>query len=304
VVATDVPPAARGPVIDSARGWLVEEIRGGAYWVTDGDYQALLVTSTEGTAVIDAPPSLGPQLLAAVAQVSGAPVTHLIYSHSHYDHVGAAHLLGDTTVIGHAEVARTLQRRSDPRRPLPQVTFEDRLTLEVGGQQLVLEYQGPNHEPGNIFIHLPRLRILVLVDVVVPGWVPFKSLGVASDVPGFMQAHDQALGYDFDILFAGHLTRLGTRQDVEVQREYVADVKAACERARTSVQASTVIQQTGLEDRWLFAKTYFDRLAQEASEEIVPRWVDRLGGVRAFTHDHCTAMLMALAHDWGVEGTE
>lgn len=304
MVATDVPPAARGPAIDPARGWLVEEIRGGAYWVTDGDYQALLVTSAEGVAVIDAPPSLGPQLLAAVADVSGAPVTHLIYSHSHYDHVGAAHLLGDTTVIGHAEVARTLQRRSDPRRPPPHVTFEDRLTLEVGGQQLVLEYQGPNHEPGNIFIHLPRLRMLVLVDVVVPGWVPFKSLGVASDVPGFMQAHDQALGYDFDILVAGHLTRLGTRQDVEVQREYVADVKAACERARTSVPASTVIQQTGLDDRWLFAKTYFDRLAREASEEVVPRWVGRLGGVRAFTHDHCTAMLMALAHDWGVEGTE
>ena len=197
MVATDVPPAARGPAIDPARGWLVEEIRGGAYWVTDGDYQALLVTSAEGTAVIDAPPSLGPQLLAAVAEVSGAPVTHLIYSHSHliyshshYDHVGAAHLLGDATVIGHAEVARTLQRRSDPRRPPPHVTFEDRLTVEVGGQQLVLEYQGPNHEPGNIFIHLPRLRILVLVDVVVPGWVPFKSLGVASDVPGFIQAHD------------------------------------------------------------------------------------------------------------------
>lgn len=92
--------------------------------------------------------------------------------------------------------------------------------------------------------------------------------------------------------------------DVEVQREYVADLKAACERARTSVRASTVIQQAGLDDRWLFAKTYFDRLAQEASEEVVPRWADRLGGVQAFTHDHCTAMLMALAHDWGVEGTK
>jgi hypothetical protein len=55
VVATDVPPAARGPAIDPARGWLVEEIRDGAYWVTDGDYQALLVTSAEGVAVIDAP---------------------------------------------------------------------------------------------------------------------------------------------------------------------------------------------------------------------------------------------------------
>ena len=294
MVTTDVPPTTRGPVVDPEKGWLVEEIRGGAHWVTGGDYQALLVTSAEGTAVIDAPPSLGPKLHAALAEVSAAPVTHLIYSHSHYDHVGAAHLFTDATVIGHAEVARTLRRRDDPRRPAPHITFEDQLTVEVGDQQLVLEYRGPNHEPGNIFVHLPRLRILALVDVVVPGWTPFMNLGVATDVPGFVQAHDQALGYDFDVLFAGHLTRLGTRRDVEVQREYVSDIKTA----------STIIQETGLDDRWLFAKTYFDRQAREAAIEVVPRWVDRLGGVRAFTHDHCTAMLMALAHDWGTEGAE
>jgi hypothetical protein len=51
----------------------------------------------------------------------------------------------------------------------------------VGDQQLVLEYRGRNHEPGNGFIHLPRLRILMLVDVIVPGWVPFTPLGVATD---------------------------------------------------------------------------------------------------------------------------
>jgi glyoxylase-like metal-dependent hydrolase (beta-lactamase superfamily II) len=299
----EVPEAARGPAIDPARGYLVQELPGGAWWVTDGDYQALLVTSTEGTVVVDAPASLGPHLPAAVAEAASAPVTHVIYSHSHYDHIGAAHLFGDATVIGHAEVATTLRRRNDPRRPVPEVTFQEHLTVELGGQQLVLDYHGPNHEPGNVFIHLPQLRILMLVDVVVPGWVPFTRLGVAADVPGFLAAHEQALGYDFDTLVAGHLTRLGTRQDVEVQRQYVLDVKAACQRARASVSAAEVIAETGLEDRWRFAKAYFDRLARHAADELVPRWVGRLGGVRAFTQDHCAAMLLALAHDWGVEGT-
>jgi hypothetical protein len=64
----EVPEAARGPAIDPARGYLVEELRGGAWWLTDGDYQALLVTSKEGTVLVDAPPSLAPHLPAAVAQ--------------------------------------------------------------------------------------------------------------------------------------------------------------------------------------------------------------------------------------------
>jgi hypothetical protein len=37
---------------------------------------------------------------------------------------------------------------------------------------------------------------------------------------------------------------------------------------------------------------------------VTPRWVGELGGVRAFTQDHCAAMLMALAHDWGMDGTQ
>ena len=102
---------------------MVEKLRGGVWWVTDGDYQALLVTSTEGTVVVDAPASLAPYLSTAVAEVSGAPVTHLVYSHSHYDHIGAAHLFKDATMIGHAEIARTLRRRNDPRRPVPEITF-------------------------------------------------------------------------------------------------------------------------------------------------------------------------------------
>jgi hypothetical protein len=39
------------------------------------------------------------------------------------------------------------------------------------------------------------------------------------------------------------------------------------------------------------------------AEVDLPRWEDRLGGVQAFTQDHWAAMLMAPAHDWGVEGT-
>jgi glyoxylase-like metal-dependent hydrolase (beta-lactamase superfamily II) len=55
--------------------------------------------------IIDVPPSLGRSCLEAVAETSDAPLTHLIYSHSHYDHIGAAHLFGNVTVVAHVEVA-------------------------------------------------------------------------------------------------------------------------------------------------------------------------------------------------------
>ena len=42
-----VPAAAFGPAIDPANGYHVEEIRDGLYWVTDGIYQVMFLTTGE-----------------------------------------------------------------------------------------------------------------------------------------------------------------------------------------------------------------------------------------------------------------
>jgi hypothetical protein len=81
--------------------------------------------------------------------------------------------------------------------------------LQLGNQTLELNYYGDNHMPGNLFIHAPNQKALMLVDVVFPGWVPFLYLAIADNVTGFIKAHDIALdNYDFDTFVGGHLTRL------------------------------------------------------------------------------------------------
>jgi len=60
--------------------------------------------------------------------------------------------------------------------------------------------------PTRLFIYLARQRVLMLVDVVVPGWVRFHAPGGATDVAGYLDAHNTALSWPFDTLVAGHLT--------------------------------------------------------------------------------------------------
>jgi Metallo-beta-lactamase superfamily len=43
-----------------------------------------------GVAVIDAPQTLATNIPKAIAEVSDKPITHLIYSHSHADHIGGS----------------------------------------------------------------------------------------------------------------------------------------------------------------------------------------------------------------------
>src|SRR5580700_1104130 len=131
-------------------------------------------------------------LLRAIEAITGAngmpgTVTHMVYSHSHADHIGASSLFGSDVVrIGHIENRRLLLRDDDPNRPPPTVTFEDRYVLEVGGEVLELGYHGPNATPDNIFIHAPAHQTLMVVDILFPGWVPFKSLAIAQDIPGWI----------------------------------------------------------------------------------------------------------------------
>lgn len=300
-MAAPVPETVRGPAVDPQKGYFVEEIRDGVYWVTEGAYQVMFLTTGQGVIVVDAPPSIGENVMNAIAEVTAEPVSHVIYSHSHSDHIGAANMYpAEAEIIAHEEVANILRRHGDPRRPLPTVTFSDGYTLEVGNQKLLLEYKGVSHEPGNIFVYAPRQKVLMFVDVIFPGWVPFKNMAMTEDPLGCLQSHDHVLEYDFETIVAGHLTRLGTPEDVRVQREYMHDVKHACERALRSVNWMDLAQETGWENLWLLFDMYLDRIAQTAAAEVVPKWTGRLGAADVFTEDHCWVMMESLRIDAGM----
>ena len=286
--ASSLPEPALGPQIDYSKGYLVEEIRDGLFWVTDGAYQTMFLTTGQGVIAVDAPQTLGENYLNAIAEVTDEPVTHVIYSHTHNDHIGAMGIFpNDVIYIAHQDTADRLLQRNDPNRLVPTVTFEDKYTLEVGNQKLELEYHGPIHEPGNIFIYAPNQKVLMLVDTIFPGWVPFKDLAVAQDVSEFLRAHDKVLEYDFDTYVGGHLTRLGTPEDVQTQKEYFQDIQASASKANQEISFMDIGQEVGFENPWLVFQIYSDTISQQCTDEIVPKWIDRLGGADLFTYDHC-----------------
>jgi glyoxylase-like metal-dependent hydrolase (beta-lactamase superfamily II) len=298
VTMTQIPESARGPAIPE-EGYLVEEIRDNLYWVTDGSYNTMFLVTDEGVVAIDAPPSIGQNYLKAIAEVTDKPITHVIYSHAHLDHIGAAGMFPkNATYIAQDDTASELQRatglatNASAIPPVPTITFPNNYTLQVGNQTLELDYYGNNHMPGNLFIYAPNQKTLMLVDVVFPGWVPFVYLAIADDVAGFIKAHDIVLNnYDFDTFVGGHLTKLGTRDDVITQQEFVSDLEKAAAKANSEVQFGDVAAQVGsTADTWLLFSKYIDAIDQNCIQTMLPKWEGRLGGAEAFLPTHCFAM--------------
>ena len=235
-----IPRSALGPALND-QGYYVGRVERNLYWVTDGVYNSAFLTTGDGVVVFDAPPSIGNNLRRAVDEIAAAngvpnTVTHLVYSHHHADHAGAASLFGgDVTRIGHQETRRLLERDGDPARPLPEITFTDRYTLQVGGERVELAWYGPNHTPDNIYIHFPGHDTLMFIDVVNAGWVPIYNVNLSEDVIGYMGVPAVALSYPWTHFISGHLGRLATRDDVAVHQAYIADIEASAREALASV---------------------------------------------------------------------
>jgi glyoxylase-like metal-dependent hydrolase (beta-lactamase superfamily II) len=301
VTTQQIPEAAKGPAIPP-KGYLVQEIRDHLYWVTDGSYNTIFLVTEKGVVAVDAPPSIGKNYLKAIAEVTNKPIAYVIYSHAHLDHIGAAGIFPkNATYIAQQETAGELQRAKSVAKnasmvpPIPTVSFSKNYTLQIGNQTLNLDYYGNNHLPGNIFIYAPKQKVLMLVDIVFPGWVPFPYLAIAKDVAGFIKAHDIVLNnYDFNTIVAGHLTRLGTRNDVIIQKEFVSDLEKAASKANQEVLFSKVAQQVGRFDNpWLLFSKYIDAINENCVKDMLPKWGNRIGGAELFMSTHCFSMAEA-----------
>lgn len=154
-----IPKDDEAPPIDPAKGFRTQKLGRGLYMVTDNGYQSMFMVYETGVVVIDAPPGYSAHIRQAIAEITDRPITHVIYSHAHTDHIGGVNDLGGhPTIIAQEETKRLLERAKDPRRPLPTVTFKDSYTLKLGSQRLDLSYPRSPHEPGNIFINAPSRR--------------------------------------------------------------------------------------------------------------------------------------------------
>jgi glyoxylase-like metal-dependent hydrolase (beta-lactamase superfamily II) len=298
-----IPPSALGPALNE-QGYYVGRVERNLYWVTDGTYQAAFLTTHDGVVLFDAPPTIGHNLQRAIDQIAAAngvsnKVTHLVYSHHHADHLGASSLFGRNVVrIGHAETRRLLLRDNDPTRPAPDITFKDRYTLRVGGQRIELAWHGTNHSPDNIYIHLPDHDTLMLVDVALPGWVPIYNLNLSEDIPGFMAAPATALSYPWKHYIAGHLGRLGNRDDVILHQQYVTDIAANVRTALATVDPTPYFVKYGA-NAWAAVKTYLDAVTDYAAAPVVAKYTGVLAAADVFTASSTLVILESIRLDLG-----
>ena len=258
----------------SEKGYSVEEIADGVYWLTGNGYQAMFLTTGQGVVAIDAPQPIGEKYIDAIQEVTDEPITHMIYSHPHADHTGAAGQIfpADIQYIAHKQTADILAQENDPNRPVPTITFDDNMyEVSVGDKTLDLYHVGNFHSTGDLIIIIPENKIAMVVDLLRPGAAPYRAFAVTPDISQYIKTHDILVNdFDFDVLISGHTGILATKDHIKTNKEFAMDVM-------NNVQNAIFLSGP-------------DTAVEKCVEITTKQWNDRLDGLDEFMMEHCQAM--------------
>jgi hypothetical protein len=145
----------------------------------------------------------------------------------------------------------------------------------------------------------PAHDTLMFVDVVLPGWVPFYNFDLNEDVPGSIAAPAEALSYPWQHFIGGHMGRLGTRDDVVVYQQYVADIDQNVRTAMATVDPTPYFAKYG-DNTWAAVKTYLDAVADHAAAPVIKKYTGVLAAADVFTASHAFIILESVRLDLGV----
>jgi len=84
------------------------------------------------------------------------------------------------------------------------------------------------------------------------------------------------------LVSARHLGRLGTREDVTLHQQYMADIAANSKTAIDTVDPTPFFQKYG-ENSWAAVKEYLDAVTNAAAAPVIKKYTGVLGAADVFT---------------------
>jgi glyoxylase-like metal-dependent hydrolase (beta-lactamase superfamily II) len=220
-----------------------------------GGNSAVFVTET-GVVVVDSKnPGWGQPLLDKIKELTPKPVTHLINTHTHFDHVsGNVEFPPTVEIVVHENTAALMKEmrpvtgstanvgnifKDHDGRGLPKRTFADRGTVGSGRDRVELRYFGRGHTNGDAWIVFPSLRVVHAGDIFSGQNLPLLDAnngGSGVAIGDTLAKAADGVAKDVDTIITGHsrqMTVAELREYAEFNREFFAAVRDAKKAGRS-----------------------------------------------------------------------
>ena len=220
-------PAANAPKVIE-----VEKVKDNLFVLRGGGGNTAVFVTANGVTVVDAKnPGWGAPILAKIKELTPKPVTMLINTHTHGDHVsGNVEFPASVEVVAQVNTKANMEKmpifKEHNNAGMAKRTFTDKLTLGKGADQVDLYYFGPGHTNGDAFVVFPAHRIMHSGDIFAGKSVPLiDSANGGSMVrvsETLMKAHDGIK--NVDTIINGHTPAQTTWADLKEYSEFNKDL--------------------------------------------------------------------------------
>ncbi len=207
----------------------VQRLSENVYWVSVSYYNVTVLVGKESVLLIDAPIARGKQILEAIKTITNKPLSAIVYSHAHSDHVGDVGIileeLGNNDIDLYAtEAVKDEFIAHKMGMPAPTRIISEGINFE--GHYLKVNKNLVGHTPDNtaFLIQDGNRKILHAIDILHPDQLEFRNFSLAQDPIIFQNDLEEIMSMDWDVMVTGH-NNLGYKEDVKFLQDYIADIR-------------------------------------------------------------------------------
>jgi glyoxylase-like metal-dependent hydrolase (beta-lactamase superfamily II) len=191
----------------------VQKLKDNLYVLTGGGGNTVAFITANGVVVVDTKlAGWGQPILDQIKTVTNKPVTMIINTHTHGDHVGGNPEFPATVDIVAQENTKANMEKMPPfqsdsgKQYLPKRTFKDKMSLLGGDDRIDLYYFGRGHTNGDALVVFPALRVMHSGDLFPGKQAPIMDTGNGGsgvDYPATLAAAAKGIS-GVDTVIPGH----------------------------------------------------------------------------------------------------
>jgi glyoxylase-like metal-dependent hydrolase (beta-lactamase superfamily II) len=240
------PPAGapQFPPVDT-----IDQIAENLYRVPGAGGNSAVLVHANGVLLVDTKvPNNGESLLNVIKKVTDKPITHIINTHTHFDHTGSNSYFPTSVEVVTQQNTKTNMEKMDAFKSetgkvgLPDKTFKDKMTLLSGKDAVDLYYFGPAHTNGDAFVVFRNARIMHAGDAFAGKRQPLLDVNNGGSGVAFPETFAKAAKgiKNVDKVITGHSDVMPWQDFVdygEFNRLFLEHARAALAANKTPEQA-------------------------------------------------------------------
>src|SRR5262252_8843758 len=221
---------------------VIKKVRDNLYVIPGAGGNTTVFVTQGGVVLVDTKlPNNGEPIMTQVRTVTDKPVSMIINTHSHPDHIGSnEYFPASVEVVAHENTRKWMT--ANPRvasnpAAMPDRTFTERLTLGSGDDRIELYYFGAGHTNGDAFIVFPARRTMAAGDIFAWKMSPLIDPMAGGTVLALPDTLEKAVNGipNVDTVIEGH----GDVNTWQGFRDYVAFNRALVDAAKAGMGKQT-----------------------------------------------------------------